>query len=92
METLTLIWHCDPGHEWIQVPMALIEALGVKNAITKYSFHDGRGTAYLEGDCDAETFLTAYEKANLAPIKFEHKEHANFPGRRFTRFNGTQTA
>jgi hypothetical protein len=47
-------WIIDPGHAWLQVPLAEIEGL----KISHYSFHDGQ-FAYLEEDCDAGIFLTA---------------------------------
>lgn len=83
---MKLIFHVDPGHGWLQVPVALLKALNIESQITKYSFYDNSGNAYLEEDCDAETFMNAYNKAGLAKIELEERHHNDFPGRRFKRF------
>ena len=56
-------FHEDPGHGWIQVPVALLHDLGIADCITGYSYvsRDGR-TAFLEEDCDYSTFHVAWEK------------------------------
>jgi hypothetical protein len=63
----------DPGHGWIEVPMELVDQLGLRNKISKYSYKnriDGIEKAFLEEDCDAELFMNAYgrDKINLVLI------------------------
>lgn len=56
MQTYT--FHTDPGHAWLQVPLAELVRLGIERHITRYSFIDGE-FAYLEEDCDYATWATA---------------------------------
>lgn len=50
----------DPGHGWLSVSMKEIEALGIKNKITHYSYISPSKTrVYLEEDGDLLTFLYA---------------------------------
>jgi hypothetical protein len=64
----TYIYHTDPGHGWIEVPVADLQELGLKLAdFTRYSYmkHD---RVYLEEDCDAAVFVNAYrEKRGECP-------------------------
>ncbi len=52
------IKHEDPGHGWLQVPLTELQALGIVDKISAYSYTDGT-YGYLEEDCDMTTFLTA---------------------------------
>lgn len=52
------IFHMDPGHGWLAVKLAELEALNIADKITPYSYQRGQ-TAYLEEDQDAATFITA---------------------------------
>ena len=49
----------DPGHGWLEVPIAQVAALGITNKISAYSYRKGT-MAYLEEDCDSATFIKAY--------------------------------
>ena len=57
---LILTWHCDPGHEWLEVPAPLVDRLQILNDISEYSYysHD-KGQYFLEGDCDAAVLIDA---------------------------------
>jgi hypothetical protein len=61
----TFTFYNDPGHAWLRVKMAEIDALGIREKISTYSYvsEDGR-FAYLEEDCDAGKFLDAFRAAN----------------------------
>lgn len=62
----TYIVISDPGHAWAQVPMAVLEELGIKDKITPYSYISWSGkTAYLEEDVDATTLIKALEARGL---------------------------
>ena len=52
----------DSGHGWLEVPIALCRELGLAHAITGYSYCKG-DNLYLEEDCDAGTFVKAWEAA-----------------------------
>ena len=48
------VYHSDPGHGWLQVPVADVIESGIE--VSKYSYQQG-DTAYLEEDSDARKFL-----------------------------------
>ena len=89
----TYIWASDAGHEWLAVKIKELVELNIEDKITEYSYVKG-GTAYLEGDCDASTFINAYTaKFGRAPLTRSGKCWDRWPGRSFARFNSnTYTA
>lgn len=50
----------DPGHGWLEVPVAELKQLGILGEITPFSYvsRDGK-LAYLEEDCDLSTYARA---------------------------------
>ena len=52
----------DPGHGWIRVPRAELDALGIASQVSKYSYQQG-GWVYLEEDCDAGLWISARNAA-----------------------------
>ena len=56
----TFVYYQDPGHGWIEVDTQLLNTLGIASKISGYSYISGT-TVYLEEDCDAGTFLQAFE-------------------------------
>lgn len=59
--TQQYIYHQDPGHGWVAVPVAELVELGIRKQITSYSYVSSDAkTAYLEEDCDAATWDMAY--------------------------------
>jgi hypothetical protein len=62
----------DPGHGWLEVPVGELNALGIINAISPYSYQNGR-MAYLEEDCDYTTFVLAWEREH--GIKWNHEQN-----------------
>ena len=52
----------DPGHGWLEVPRAELDALGIANQISAYSYQRDDMT-YLEEDCDFAVFHRAKEAA-----------------------------
>ena len=68
MKTQKLFFHCDPSHGWLEVPREDIDALGIADQISAYSYamaatHKRAGMVYLEEDCDASLFLDAAKAA-----------------------------
>lgn len=51
----------DPGHGWIKVPVSLLLELKIADDITCFSYYRA-GFAYLEEDCDASRFFSAYRE------------------------------
>lgn len=68
----TFTFHTDPGHGWVEVPLQVIQELDIKKDISSYSYTDGRNV-YLEEDCDAGKFVTAFEKVNGSRPKLVEK-------------------
>jgi len=46
----------DPGHGWLEVPLAELITLGIAGTISSFSYLSVNGIAYLEEDCDAPRF------------------------------------
>jgi hypothetical protein len=51
-------FHQDPGHGWLCVKIAELEALGIADKITGYSYMR-KQSAYLEEDTDLTTYINA---------------------------------
>ena len=55
------VWHTDNAHEWLEVGWEYLKRVGLNPwDFSRYSYRDGN-TFYLEGDCDADKFVTAWE-------------------------------
>lgn len=75
----TYYYHQDPGHGWLAVKLADLEALGIRSQISGFSYVNGK-TAYLEEDRDMGIFLWAYSEVNGEYPKIlarftEHSHH-----------------
>jgi hypothetical protein len=82
----TYIWAHDAGHEWLAVKINELVELGIADKITDFSYVKG-STAYLEGDCDAATFINAYTKKHgVAPKTKQGKYWDRQPCRSFARY------
>lgn len=68
----------DPGHGWLVVPLADVQASGYEP--TEFSFIKGT-TAYLEEDVDASGFLAAIDPGYT--LHYEHVDEFRRPARRF---------
>ena len=78
---MTFTYHQDPSHGWIEVPLSLIDKLGIASNISPYSYRcSTRKIAYLEEDRDANVFLMAYDKASgaKAVLKEEHLDRPHW--------------
>lgn len=75
----------DPGHGWLEVPMQLIEVLGIKDKISQYSYRMGN-MAYLEEDCDAHEFITACRTQGITVEYDDVYEEQQSLIRRYQRF------
>lgn len=49
----------DPGHGWLEVPVSILETLGIENKISICSYKNGR-MSYLEEDNDMPLFLNSF--------------------------------
>jgi hypothetical protein len=86
MENKTYIFHTDPGHGWLAVPYKDLVALGIQDKISDYSYSKG-GTAYLEEDCDAGVFITAYKERFGSMFKFKESYKENTSIRYFNDYS-----
>jgi len=68
---LTLTFHSDPGHGWLQVPVSVYKNSGV--SASRFSYRD-KTSVYLEEDCDAGKFIQAM-KQNGYEIEITEKNH-----------------
>lgn len=80
---VTLKYHQDPGHGWVETTRAELLRLGLADQISTYSYvlgdpSDADATVYLEEDCDAPKLTAALEaegrKVRLCPlaVEFDH--------------------
>ena len=83
------VFHSDPGHGWLEVPMGDLEELGIDGEITPYSYRNG-DTAYLEEDCDAGTFFRAYKDRHGKPPEFVEEYRGESPVRSYPHYYQTQ--
>ena len=60
--TRRLTYYTDPGHGWLAVDRADLDALDIAHKITRYS-HEKGTRVYLEEDLDAMTYLEAARAA-----------------------------
>lgn len=72
--TRTRAFFETPTHGYLRVPMAEIERLGIRNMITRYSYHC-ENLAFLEEDCDLATYVEAMEAAGYK-IKLKVSQHS----------------
>lgn len=83
------IWHSDPGHGWLQVPLVTVHKFGC--SISNYSYRDDKW-AYLEEDTDAGKFLEClgfepgFPELEMIPEKIHYEDCFI---RRLATFNGT---
>jgi hypothetical protein len=77
MTTRNLTFYSDPGHGWLAVNRADLDALGIAHLITPYSYQRA-GRVYLEEDCDAATFTQAATAAGwMINIKEKNEPNAD---------------
>ena len=83
---LTLDYVQDPGHGWIAADIQRLNALGIADKVSSYSYRDG-DVVWLEEDCDAPLFVGALRRAGIPyTIKETHTRGDAFI-RRLPRFS-----
>lgn len=76
----------DPGHGWAQVPVKIIEQLGIAREISGCSYEDDR-FVYLEEDCDLGIFVDAAEKHGMTLQFIRHDTDYDSPIREFRSYS-----
>ena len=84
METRKLTFYADPGHGWLEVDRSDLDALGISDKVSRYSYSKG-GKAYLEEDCDAGLFIET-AKENGWTINIQEMYQENTPIRNYQHF------
>ena len=86
MKTQRMKFHTDPGHGWLEVSRADLDALGIANRITPYSFQKA-DRVYLEEDIDAGLYMETARAAGYR-LTLDSNNHSNdySPIRDFPRF------
>ena len=75
-------FHQDPGHGWLCVKIAELEALGIADKITSFSYMR-KQSAYLEEDQDMTTYQNALKERSIELEIVDGKIHrGNHPIRR----------
>jgi hypothetical protein len=87
----TLRFISDPGHGWLEVPIAELDALGIRKDITRYSYMKGK-MAYLEEDKDATTYLNALKKAGKPTPQIKEVYQERTPIRNYRSFATAQAS
>jgi len=65
----------DPGHGWLEVTRAELEALNLLDKISRYSYQRD-ALVYLEEDCDAPVFVEAKKlRGEPLEVREEHQEN-----------------
>lgn len=91
MNNKLYVFHTDPGHGWLAVRMREIEALGLINKISGYSYVKG-STVYLEEDCDASLFINAYETIFGKKPAYRHSYLNRTPIRYYDHYSNSVLA
>lgn len=71
-----LVHLSDDGHGWVGAPYALIDRLGIRSEISRYSYR-GPDCAWLEEDCDAGVLMRAMAVAGMDYRIKEERVHGN---------------
>jgi hypothetical protein len=81
-------FHSDAGHGWVAVPLKLLADLKLIDKISGCSYIKGK-TVYLEEDCDAEVFVSAW-KAQGNQFLFNEKYSDRSAIRSYPSYNKQQ--
>jgi hypothetical protein len=64
---ITLNYHTDPSHGWLECNRELISSTGIADAISQYSYQRGNNV-YLEEDCDMPLLLNALRARSIGVV------------------------
>ena len=84
MKSITFLYHTDPGHGWVEVPMHELHRLGIAGKITSHSYRQGE-TAFLEEDRDATLFIETLRAQGLE-VKLVPRYQEVTPIRRYSHY------
>lgn len=81
---ITLNFHNDAGHGWLECNRELIQSAGIEHEISDYSYQRGNDV-YLEEDCDMPLLLNALRKRSIGVVVNDMYQDES-PVRRFARY------
>jgi len=81
---ITLNFHNDGGHGWLECGRELIASTGIANDISDYSYQRGNNV-YLEEDCDMPLLLDALRKRSIGVVVNDMYEDES-PVREYARY------
>jgi len=85
MQTIiTLNFHNDGGHGWLECGRELISSADIAGKISKYSYQRG-DNVYLEEDCDMPLLLDALRKRSIGVVVNDMYQDES-PVRKYERF------
>jgi len=85
MQTIiTLNFHNDGGHGWLECGRELISSADIADKISKYSYQRG-DNVYLEEDCDMPLLLDALRKRSIGVVVNDMYQDES-PVREYERF------
>jgi hypothetical protein len=85
MQTIiTLNFHNDGGHGWLECGRELISSADITDKISKYSYQHG-DNVYLEEDCDMPLLLDALRKRSIGVVVNDMYQDES-PVREYERF------
>jgi hypothetical protein len=64
---ITLNFHNDGGHGWLECNREMISSTGIAECISKYSYQRGNDV-YLEEDCDMPLLLNALRERSIGVV------------------------
>ena len=72
MKTRILNYYTDPGHGWLAVDRADLDALEITRRISRYSYQQNE-KVYLEEDLDMSIFMQAADDAGWqVKMRYQH--------------------
>jgi hypothetical protein len=81
---ITLNFHNDGGHGWLECNRELISSTGIEENISKYSYQRGNDV-YLEEDCDMPLLLDALRKRSIGVV-VNNMYQDESPVRKYARY------
>lgn len=84
----TYRFYTDPGHGWLAVKRKEIDALGIADRISGFSYTKG-GTVYLEEDCDYSVFAEAKKARGEQVITVARSTDKRSPIRSYSSYSNS---
>ena len=87
---IRFVFHGDPGHAWLEVPLSLIKEYGLEKDISPYSYVNEKSRmVFLEEDSDMPKFLKAFQReTGLIPDLFDNYTKSDSRVRQLPRYTG----